>query len=105
MSGAWPVILGSAAGVYALKAAGPLVIGDRMPPRWLRRLTMLLPAALLSALVVVSTAASGHDLELDARALGVAAAAVALWRRANFVVVVFVAAITTAAARALMGSS
>lgn len=103
MSTAWVVIAGSAAGIYALKAAGPLLLGGRNLPPALHRWTALLPAALLAALVAVSTAADGQQLQVDARLAGLAAAAIALWRRASFVVVVVVAAVTTAGVRALSG--
>lgn len=103
MSTTWVVILGSAIAIYALKAAGPLLLGGRSPPPALHRWTALLPPALLAALVAVSAAADGKHLELDPRLAGLAAAAVALWRRANFVVVVAVAALTTAALRAVTG--
>ena len=55
---------------------------------------MLLPAALLSALVVVQTFADGKELVLDARAAGLAAAMVALALRASMLVVLLVAAAT-----------
>ena len=101
MSTAWVVIIGSSIGIYALKAAGPLLLGGRPLPQWLLGATMLLPATLLAALVAVSTFASGKHLAIDARLVGVLAAAGALWRRANFIVVVLVAAVATAATRAL----
>ena len=101
MSTAWWVIVGSSLGIYSLKAAGPLLLGGRPLPRWLLSATMLLPAALLAALVAVSTFASGKHLAVDARLVGVLAAAIALWRRANFIVVVLVAALATAATRAI----
>lgn len=103
MSTAWIVIAGSATGVYAFKAAGPLLLGGRNLPPWLHRWTALLPAALLAALVAVSTLADGRHLTVDARLAGVAAAGVALWRRAGFVVVVTVAALVTATIRAVSG--
>jgi hypothetical protein len=61
----------------------------------------LLPAALFGALIVVSTFADDRSLVLEARVAGLAAAGVAVWRRANFVVVVLVAALATAAVRAV----
>ncbi|MEZ5215879.1 MAG: AzlD domain-containing protein [Ilumatobacteraceae bacterium] len=97
----WIVILGLFAGVYLLKAAGPLVLGRRALPGWLTAASNLLPAALLAALVATSTFASGRHLQLDARAVGLVAAAVALWRKQSFVVVVIAAALATAATRAL----
>jgi hypothetical protein len=62
---------------------------------------VLLPAALFGALVVVSTFGGDRALVVDARVAGVAAAAIAVWRRAGFVVVVLVAAATTALVRAV----
>jgi len=84
---------------FAIKAAGPVALGGRELPAAAERLIVLLPAALLSALVVVQTFASGRELVLDARAAGLAAAVVALLLRAPFLVVVASAAITTALLR------
>jgi hypothetical protein len=61
----------------------------------------LLASALLAALVVVETFGRGRSLTLDARALGLAFAAIALWRRAPMTVVVLGAAAVTAVARLL----
>ena len=56
-----------------------------------------LPVALLSALVVVEAVAQGRHLQVDrARLAGVAVAAVAVWRRAPFLVVVVLAGLTAA---------
>jgi hypothetical protein len=59
----------------------------------------LLASALLAALVVVETFGKGRSLTLDARALGVAFAAVALLRRAPMMVAVLGAAVVAALAR------
>ena len=88
----WVTVLVACAAAYLLKLAGHLV-----PQRWLegpllRRITGLLPVALLSALVVVQSLVADHRLVLDARAAGLAVAAVALLLRAPFVVVVVLAA-------------
>jgi len=61
----------------------------------------LLASGLLAAPVVVEAFGKGRSLTLDARALGVAFAAVALWRRAPMMVVVLGAAAVTAIARLL----
>ena len=93
-----------ATGTYALKAAGPLVLGgDRELPRWLGRLSVLAPAPLLAALVVSSAFVDDRAWVFDARLVGLAVAGVALWRRLPFVIVVLLAAGATAAARALLG--
>ena len=95
------VLLGLSLGTYALKAAGPLVLGGRSLPATLDRVAARLPAALLAALVVVSTIADGRDLVFDARVVGVAVAGVALRLRAPFVVVVLAAVAATALVRAV----
>ncbi len=101
MSRGWTVIVIASALIYCLKAAAPLLLGERRLPGWLTRLTTLMPAALLAALVAVSTFASSKQLHLDARVVGLGAAAIALWRRQGFVVVVVVAALATAVTRAV----
>ena len=86
---------------FAIKAVGPVALGGRDLPRWAERLIVLLPAALLSALVVIETFAHGKELVLDARAAGLAAAIVAVALRASVLVVLLVAAVTAAGLRAL----
>lgn len=99
MTATTTVLLGLAAGTFALKAAAPLVLGDRTLPRWVTRLADLLPAALLAGLVAVSTFTDDGALTLDARLAGLAAATVALWLRAPFAVVVVAATAVTALTR------
>jgi branched-subunit amino acid transport protein len=76
-----------------------------VPPRLLahpqvRRLVELLPVALLSALVVVELFGPTGYLTFDGpRLAGFAAGAVAVWRRAPFLVVVVVAAAVAALLR------
>ena len=101
MNAATAVLIILATGTYALKSAGPLLLGDRPLPVRVRRLVDLLPAALLAALCAVSTLSADGALTVDARVVGVAAAAVALWRRLPFVVVIVVATAATALVRAV----
>lgn len=101
MSTAVVVILGLGLGTYLLKAAGPLLLGGRRLPAQVDRVARQLPAALLAALVVVSTVAAERTLVVDARLAGVVAAGVALRLRAPFVVVVAVAVAVTGVVRAL----
>lgn len=103
MSTAFVVIAGLGLGTYVLKAAGPLLLGGRPLPERLDRVALQLPAALLAALVVVSTVTDGRSLVLDERLAGVVAAGVALRLRAPFVVVVAVAVATTGLLRAATG--
>ena len=102
MTGLWIAVLVTAFGCYALKLAG-LTVPERVlgHPR-VRRFAVLVPVALLAALVVVQAAASGSALTVDpARLAGLGAAVVALLARAPFLVVIVVAAGTTALLRAL----
>ena len=86
---------------FAIKAVGPVALGGRELPPAAERLIVLMPAALLSALVMVQTFAHSRDLVLDARAAGLVAAIVALALRASVLVVLLTAALVTAGVRAL----
>jgi branched-subunit amino acid transport protein len=97
----WWALLVLGAAAYGLKALGLVVLGPRAVEGHALRLAALLPAALLPALVVVNTFAGDRRLVLDARAVGLAVAVVATWRRAPFVVVVGLAAASTALVRAV----
>ncbi len=95
----WTAILVASGGCYALKLAGLSVPQRVLDGARVRRAATLLPVALLAALIATNTFASGRVLALDARAAGLAAAAVALRLRAPFLVIVAVAATTAAAVR------
>jgi branched-subunit amino acid transport protein len=97
----WAALLLLAAGSYALKAAGPLVLGDREPSPLTERVLALLAVPLLAALIVVQTVGDGEHLVLDARLPALAVAAVCVWRRAPFLVTVIAAAAVAAGLRAL----
>ena len=102
MTATWLTILLLAVVTYCLKAFGPIVLGgERSLPERLTRLADDLPAPLLAALVAISTFATGTTWTIDARAAGLAVAAIALWKKLPFVVVVIVAAVATALARAI----
>jgi len=95
----WTLVLALAAGAYAFKVAGLVIVGSRRLPPALERCLALVPAALISALVVMNTFSTGNDLVLDARAVGVTAAAIAAWRRAPLIVVIVLGAAVTALVR------
>jgi branched-subunit amino acid transport protein len=97
----WAALLALAAGGYALKAVGPLALGDREPSPRVGRVLSLLAVPLLAALIVVQTLGDGDRLVLDARVPALAVAAVCVWRRAPFLVTVLVAAGVAAALRAV----
>ena len=95
----WPQLLGLAAVSYALKALGLVVLGAAPPRGRAADVVRVLPAALLAALVAVQTFSDGRALVLDARAMGLAFAGFAVWRRWPFTVVVIGAAAVTALVR------
>jgi hypothetical protein len=97
----WPVLLVIAAGAYAFKLIG--VFAGERATLLLRaeRLLALLPPAVLAGLIMVQTFDGGRRLVIDARAAGLAAGAIAVWRKAPFVLVVIVAAAVTALVRAV----
>ncbi|MFF4755610.1 AzlD domain-containing protein [Streptomyces sp. NPDC002514] len=99
----WIAIGATALGCYAVKLAGLLVPAGALERPVVKRLSALLPVALLAALTAQQTFADGHVLVLDARAAGLAAAAVTLLLRAPFLLVVAAAVLVTAGVRALGG--
>jgi uncharacterized membrane protein len=100
MTSAWLTVLAIASATIAIKAAGPVILGGRQLPPAVLNVVALLPAALLAALVAVLTFHANGSLVLDARLIGVAVAAVAIWLRVPILIVVLLAAAVTAAARA-----
>ncbi|MBA3232771.1 MAG: AzlD domain-containing protein [Propionibacteriales bacterium] len=95
----WTAVIVTAIGCYALKLAG-LSLPDNVLDRPLvSRIADLIPVALLGALVVVQAFSIGQELTVDARLAGVGAGVLALLARAPFLVVVLVAAATTALLR------
>lgn len=97
----WAAVLAGALGCYLLKLAGLSVPPNVLENQRVQRIATALPIALLTALIVIQTFTTGHRLTVDARAAGLAAAAVAVLLRAPFLVVVGVAALTAALIRAL----
>lgn len=100
----WMLVIALAAGSYAFKLLGLIIIGDRPLPSMLERCLALIPAALVAALVVKDTFSSGQHLQFDARAIGVAGALCATWRKLPLIAVVAIGATLTAVVR-LIGSS
>ena len=98
----WVAVLAGAIGCYLLKLAGLSVPARVLENGAVRGISAALPIALLTALIVIQTFTDGHRLTLDARAAGLAAAAVAVVLRAPFLVVVGVAAVTAALIRLLV---
>jgi branched-subunit amino acid transport protein len=88
-------------GAYAFKVLGFVVIGSRKLPRALERCLLLIPAALLAALVVKDTFSTQQSLVVDERALGLAVALLCVWKKRSLVVTIVAAAAATAILRAL----
>ena len=89
-------------GVWGQRLLGGFVVGpwlERRPA--LTRAAKLIPAAVVTAVIVQLTVANGRTLVADARLAGVLVAGVLVWRRAPFIVVVLSAAATTALLRAV----
>jgi uncharacterized membrane protein len=102
MSAAWTTIAALAVATALIRASGPVLVGGRALPTRALDVVALLAPALLAALVIVETLGGpGRSLELDARLLGVTAAAISLAIRNSILPAVAVAAATTALARAL----
>jgi len=102
VSQTWLVVGLVGAGTIAIKAIGPVLLGGRPLPERLSSVIELLAPALLGALVAVQTFGNGQALAVDERVLGVAVAAIAIWRKAPLLLVVILATVTTALARALL---
>ncbi len=95
----WVGVLLGCAGCYLLKLAGlSLPSGWLVRPR-LQRIAAAMPVALLAALIGVQAFAAGQRVVFDARVVGLAVAGFAVWRRWPFLVVVGLAAASTAGVR------
>ena len=97
----WTLIILLAVGAYAFKVTGLIILGGRRFPPDFERCLGLIPAAIITALVMKDTFTVGQDLALDARALGIAVAVIAAWRRAPLIVVIVLGAAVTALVRQL----
>jgi branched-subunit amino acid transport protein len=96
------LLIGGCALVTALlKAIGPIALGGRELPLWVTSVIVLLAPALLAALVFTQAFADGKDLTVGAETAGVVAGGLVAWRTGSIVGCVVVAAVLTAALRAL----
>ena len=99
MSDAWTAVLIVGAGTIVLKSVGPVGVAHRRLPARVDQLLELIAPAILAALVVTETFASGRSLVLDARLAGLAAGIVAVVFRAPLWAVVIAGAAATALVR------
>jgi hypothetical protein len=102
MTTAWIVVAVLFVGTAIMRAAGPVAFGGRSLSGRGASVVGLVAPAILGALVVYETVnASDGGVALDARLIGLGAAALALVLRAPLIAVVLVAALATALTRAL----
>jgi len=99
----WWLVVWLSLGAYAFKVLGFVVIGGRQLPEPVTRCLLLIPAALLAALVAKDALTTGQHLVIDERLVGLGVATAAAWRRLPLIAVVVLAASATAALRAVAG--
>jgi len=97
----WTLVILLTLGAYAFKVTGLVFLGGRSLPPMFERCLALIPSAVVTALVMKDTFTTGQDLVLDARALGIAVAGIAAWRKAPLIVVIVLGAAVTALVRQL----
>ena len=95
----WIGVLVGCLGCYGLKLAGMSLPARLLQKPRVQRIAALMPVALLAALIGVQTFSKGQVWTFDARVVGFAVAGYAVWRKWPFLVVVFLAAASTALAR------
>ena len=97
----WAAVIVASMGCYLLKLAGLSLPASLLKRPDVQRVAALLPVALLAGLVAVETFGADGRLVVDLRLAGLGAAVIALVLRAPFLVVIVVAAATTAVLRAV----
>jgi branched-subunit amino acid transport protein len=83
----------------AIRAIGPILLGDRELPSSANAVIALMVPAILTALVVTETFGEDGRLVLDEKAIGVVVAAGALALRAPVLLAVALAVVATTLAR------
>jgi branched-subunit amino acid transport protein len=97
----WAAVIVASIGCYLLKLAGLSLPAPLLERPEVQRVAVLLPVALLAGLVAVETFGADGRLVVDLRLAGLGAGVIALLLRAPFLVVIVVAAATTAVLRAV----
>ena len=97
----WIVVGAVGAATVLFKATGPVLLGRRpLPPRGQSVVDLLAPV-MLTALVVTQTFGGDGEVTVDARLPGVAAAALAIWKRVPIIVAMLIAGVVTGLVRAV----
>ena len=99
MTELWAWVLIACGIAYATKMAGYLVPDSVLDRPWVAQVSTGMTVGLLTSLVVANTFVTGTAVVLDARVAALVAAAIALWLKAPYLVVVIVGAIAAALAR------
>ncbi len=99
----WLGILIASAAVYSWKILGFLVPSSVLNHPTVSRIASLLTVALLAALLGVQGLTAGGQIELDARIPAIGVAAILLYFRVPFVVMVAAAALVAALLRLWFG--
>ena len=95
------LVLACAVITAGIKATGPVALGGRDLPLWFSGVVAMMAPALFAALVVTQALADGRHWAIGADTVGVALSGIAAWRGASVIVVVAIAAVTTALLRAV----
>jgi Branched-chain amino acid transport protein (AzlD) len=95
----WSWILLAVAAAYVIKLSGYLLPRKLLDRPVVIRLAMGLTVGLLASLTILNTVGKGQAIVLDSRLLALGAAAIALWLKAPYLVVVLVGAIAAALGR------
>jgi branched-subunit amino acid transport protein len=99
MTAMWLWVLGACAIAYLTKLSGFLVPDSLQERPWVTTVSAGMTVGLLTSLVLANTVVTGTSLVLDARLVVLAAAAIALWLKAPYLVVVVVGAAAAALTR------
>mgnify|MGYP006270134805 FL=1 len=92
----WTAVIGASLLAFAFKYIGQSIPQSLLSHPRVAKIADLIPTALLAGLVAVQTFATKTTLVVDQRIAGVLVAALALYFRANFLVMLIVATATSA---------
>ena len=92
----WTAVIGASIVAFAFKYIGQSIPQSLLSHPRVAKIADLIPTALLAGLVAVQTFANKSELVIDQRLAGLAVAAIALYLRANFLVMLIAATVTSA---------
>lgn len=92
----WGAVIGASILAFLFKYVGQSIPQSVLSHPRVAKIADLIPTALLASLVAVQTFANKSELVVDQRLAGLAVAAVALYLRANFLVMLVAATLTSA---------